>query len=299
MARLHSETSYYQYNDPLFNFGQANHALEGAMFALLENGFSVDILNEVTLVKNITQYPLVVVPEAETVPDSVKTALAAYVQQGGRLLLTGVHVAEHYSELAGVVKAEGARAGGWLPAGNGAVKIAGDYQPVTLQSATELAPVLAQQEPALNRRDFAASTLNQYGEGRVAAIHGPIFRNYYLGRYPMMRRFIGDTVAALETPNLIQVHGPWFIEMAARTTQGNIHLQFVNRSVSGYLSPNRHIVEHVPDAGTFTVSVPIAAPPRRCYMAPEQAGLEWTWKAGVLSAVINGLHIHNILVIER
>ncbi len=45
VAVLHSETFYYRNNDPLFNFGQANHPMEGALHALLENGYSVDILN--------------------------------------------------------------------------------------------------------------------------------------------------------------------------------------------------------------------------------------------------------------
>lgn len=297
-AILHSETSYYQYNDPLFNFGTANQPMEGAMFALLENGYSVDILNEATLMKKMAEYPLIVVPEAEHVPDNVKAALADYAAKGGRLLLTGVHVAEQYAGLAGVAKAEGARAGGWLPAGNGAAKVSGDYQPTTLQSAVELAPVLAQQEPGLNRRGFAGATLNQHGEGRVAAIHGPIFRNYFLARYPLMRRFIGDVLASLDTPGLIRVQGPWHIEMAARVKDDKTLLQFVNRGVSGYLSPNYHVVEHVPESGSFTVTVPLAQRPKRCYMAPDPVGLDWTWKDGILTADISGFHIHTVLVIE-
>lgn len=299
VAVLHSESSYYQYNDPLFNFGQANHPMEGALFALLENGYSVDILNEATLMKKLADYPIVVVPEAEHLPDAVKTALADYARGGGRLLLSGVHVAEQFGELAGVAKAEGTPAGGWLPAGNGAVKVAGDYQPTTLQGAEALAPVLFQQEPELNQRGFAAATLNRYGEGLVAAIHGPIFRNYYQCRYPLMRRFIGDTADALAAPGLARVHGPWFIEMAARSKDNTLYLQLINRSVSGYLSPNRHMVEHVPDAGAFTVTVPLPARPKRCYLAPDPAGIEWTWKDGVLTVSISGLHIYNVLIIER
>lgn len=299
VALLHSESSYYHHNDPLFNFGQANHAMEGAMFALIENGYSVDILNEATLLNVMGEYKIIVVPEAENVPDIVKTALKDYVQQGGQLLISGTHVAQQYEELSGVVKAEGPLQGGWLPAGNGAVKVAGEYQPITLQSAEELAPMLAQQDPELNKRGQVASTLNRYGAGRVAVIHGPIFQNYYRCRYPMMRRFIADTMAALEVTSLIRVQGPWFIEMAARAKEGTIYLQFVNRSVSGYLSPNRHMVEHVPDAGAFTVLVPLSTRPKRCYMAPQPVGLNWTWNAGILTAVIDGLHIHNILIIEK
>lgn len=297
-AVLHSETSYYAYNDPLFNFGAANQAMEGALFALLENGYSVDILNEATLLRDMRRYPMVVVPEAEHVPDEVRTALTDYVKAGGRLLLSGVHVAEQYADLAGVVKSDENPAGGWVAAGNGAVTLTGVYQPTALNGAVELAPVLYQQEPELNRRHFAASTLHRLGEGAVAAVHGPVFRNYYQSRYPLLRRFIADAVDALDTPGLIRLRGPWHIELAAREKDGRLLIHLINRSASGYLSPHRHMVEHVPDAGPFTIIVPLAERPQRCYMAPDKVGLEWAWRDGLLTADIAGLHIHNILVIE-
>ena len=58
------------------------------------------------------------------------------------------------------------------------------------------------------------------------------------------------------------------------------------------------MVEQVGDAGPFTVRVPMAKRPARCYMAPDRVGLDWTWKDGVLTAKVGGLAIHNVLVIE-
>jgi len=298
VAILHSESSYYMYNDPLFNFGGANEAMEGAMFALLENGYSVDIINEATLLKKLNDYPLVVIPEAKHVADEVKAALKGYVEQGGCVVLSGAFVAEQYGDLAGVAKADQAAEGGWLPAGNGAVKVSGNYQPTILQGAKALAPVLYQQEPKLNQHNFAAATLNEVGSGRVVAIHGDIFNNYYKARYPLMRQFIGDMVHAAKATGLAHVDGPWYIEMALRAKDNRTLVQFVNRSVSGYLSPNRHIVENVPDAGPFTVTLPMPEKPTRCYMAPDRVSLDWTWQDGILTANIGGLHIHNVMVIE-
>ncbi|HOS03575.1 MAG TPA: hypothetical protein PKZ01_10875, partial [Candidatus Hydrogenedentes bacterium] len=73
---------------------------------------------------------------------------------------------------------------------------------------------------------------------------------------------------------------------------------FVNRSAAGYLAPNRHMVENVPNAGPFVVRVPMDKAPARCYLAPDPEGLEWSWKDGVLTARMGGLAIHNVLVIE-
>jgi len=298
VALLHSESSYYMHNDPLFHFAAANQAMEGALHALLESGYSVDILNERALLERLGAYKAVVVAEQEHVPNTVKEALGEYVRRGGRLLISGAHVAEQYGEVAGVAPRAGEQHGGWVPADNGAATVGGVFQAVTLTTARALAPLLYQQEPELNQRDTAAATLNRVGDGAVAAVHGPVFRSYHQSHYPRLRRFIGDVFQALDAPGLIRIEGPWWIEMAARQRDGRLLVQFVNRGAAGYLAPNRHTVEHVPDTGPFTVTVPIDERPRRCYLAPDEAGLEWTWRDGVLTARISGLAIHNVLVIE-
>jgi hypothetical protein len=298
IALLHSETSYYQHNDPLFNFGSANLALEGALHALLENGYSVDMLNEETLLQRLDQYPAVVVPEMAHVPDEVKAALRAYVERGGRLMLSGDFVPEQWGDWTGVTVREGVRGGGWLPADNGAVTVSGAWQAVDLAGATSLAPMLQQQDPVLNAYDFPAATARRVGEGGVVVIPGPVFRNYHASHYPRLRRFVGDCFNALETPGLVRLEGPWYIEMSARTKDDRTLIQFVNRSSGGHLAPNRHMVEHVPDAGGFTVRVPMTERPTKCFMAPDPVGVDWTWKDGILEARVAGLHIHNVLVIE-
>jgi len=298
VAVLHSQSFYYRHNQPLFNFAAANQPMEGALHAALENGYSVDILNEDALLARMTQYPIVIVPEQEGLPQNVVTGLRAYVEAGGRLLASGANVAIEYPDLAGIEAAEGQQGSGYVPARGECVAVPGPWQNVTLGGAEELAPLLNQQEPALNRAGTPAATVNQVGEGVVVAIHGPVFRAYLKGHYPRLRRFVGDVLDALNAPGIIHVSGPKTIEMSARRKGGRTLIQFVNRAGDGYLSPNRHMVEHVPNAGPFTVSAPMAQRPNRCHMAPDETGLEWTWRDGTLTAEIAGLAIHNVLVIE-
>jgi hypothetical protein len=298
VALLHSETFFYRNNEPLFNFASANRPLEGALHALLENGYSVDILNEESLLARLKDYPLVVVAEQEGVPDRLVEALRTYVRNGGRLLVSGANAALEYPDLCGVRPAEGQVSSGWVPADNGCVTVSGPWQKVALATATEIAPLLNQQEPELNRAGTPAATVNRFGKGVVVAVYGPVFREYHGSHYPRLRRFIGDVTERLDTAGLIQLRGPWWVEMAARKKDQRVLIQFVNRSAAGHLAPDRHTVEHVPDAGPFTVTVPLEKRPARCYMAPDETGLEWTWYDGVLEARVAGLGIHDVLVIE-
>jgi len=299
VAVLHSQSYYYRHNEPLFNFGAANQPMEGALHALLENGYSVDILNEEMLVERMGGYPLVVVPEQDLLPDPVSDALRAYVAAGGHLLLSGAHVATEFPDLAGVKAVEGERRdAAYVPADHGAVPVSGPWQVVALDGAAGIAPLLSQPDPELNRLDTPAATVNAVGAGKVCAIHGPVFAPYLAAHYPRVRRFIGDAVEALAAPGLIRRHGPWWIEIAARKKEGRTLIQVVNRATSGRQSPNRHMVEHVPDAGAFTLTVPFSKRPSRCYASPDEVGVGWTWNAGTLTVTIGGLAIHNVIVIE-
>ena len=298
VAVLHSQSFYYRHNQPLFNFASANQPMEGALHAALENGYSVDLVNEEALLERMAGYPVVIVPEQEGLPPNVVDGLRSYVESGGRLLVSGAQVAHEYPDLAGVTTAEGRQGGGYVAAGNGCVTVPGPWQNVQPTTATELAPLLNQQEPSRNQAGTAAATVNRFGDGVVVAIHGPVFRAYLKGHYPRLRRFIGDAMKALDAPGVIHLDGPRSIEMSTRKKDGRLLIQFVNRSASGYLSPNRHMVEHVPNTGPFTVAVPIAERPQRCFTAPDEVGVEWTWHDGVLTAEVAGLAIHNVLVIE-
>jgi hypothetical protein len=176
--------------------------------------------------------------------------------------------------------------------------VQGPWSEVTLEKAVEVAPLLTQQDPELNRAGTPAATMNSVGNGRVATFHGPVFKAYHQAHYPLLRQFIGDAIAALDGQGLIHLEGPWWIEMSARKKEGKTLIQLVNRAGAGHLAPNRHMVESIPDTGPFSVTIPVPEKPKRCHLTPDEEGLEWTWKGGVLTARISGLAIHNALAIE-
>ena len=64
-------------------------ALEGALNALLELHYSVDILAEHQLGPRLKEFPLVVIPDAHKLSPEFKEAAVRYVEDGGSLLLLG------------------------------------------------------------------------------------------------------------------------------------------------------------------------------------------------------------------
>ncbi|MCL4219494.1 MAG: hypothetical protein KJ052_21145, partial [Candidatus Hydrogenedentes bacterium] len=171
------------------------------------------------------------------------------------------------------------------------------WQQAALTTAESLAPLLHQQEAERHAYDTPSATRNILGNGVVVAVHGPVFRAYYQAHYPALRGYIGDMIAALGA-ELIHADAPPSVEMSARRKEGKLLIQFVNRDASPSLSPSRHMVEHVPASGPFSVTIPCPEKPRRCYLAPDVEGLDWAWSEGTIEARIADLQIHNVLIVE-
>ena len=298
VALLHSQSHYYSHNRSLYDMAGANDPMEGALHALLECGYHVDILNDDALRERMNEYPLVVIPEQTGLPAELVKALESYVREGGRLLSTGAHIAADYGDFLGVEALEGERGLSYLPANGGVVTINGPWKNVKTTSAESIAPLYSQQELHADAADIPAATVRQFGKGRVAGIYGPVFHSFYKAHYPRLRAFIADVMQTLDRPELIRLEGPACVAMSVRERDDRLLVQLVNRSASPSLDPKRHGVEHVPPVGPLSIRIPCKAKPERVYLAPDVSGLTWSWRDGAVHARVDSLHIHNVLVLE-
>jgi len=301
IAVLYSHNYYYRNNHPLFNAGSAGQPMDGAIQALLENGYSIDVMNEEALMERMADYPVVVIPEQDGLPDDFIAAAVRYVNQGGKVLLSGGRVPQEWpAEFTGAEAGE-IRAGQtyYIPAEGGCVPISGLWCATKPRTAKELGRLLYQQEPDLNQTEFSSATLHTLGKGAVLVIPGPIFQSYFQAHYPRIREFVGTCLQALDVGDrLIRREGPAWIDVAARKKGGRLLIQLTNLASSNPLSPNRHMVEDVPVTPPFRLRIPLEASPKACYTAPEKISVRYAWRDGVLWVDLENLYIHNVLVIE-
>ncbi len=273
--------------------------MEGALHALLECGYSVELLNEESLMERMADYPLVVIPEQTHLPPALSDELERYVRGGGRLLMSGTHLAEAHGGLLGVAALEGQRGQSYLPANGGVVIVGGAWKNVRATDAVESAALYSGQEIPSDKAGTPAATLRTLGDGRIAAIHGPVFDNYWQAHYPRLRAFIADRVRELAPPALGHVDGPASVEVSLREKGDWLLVHLVNRGANPSLDPRRHGVEAVPPVGPLTVRVPCPKKPNKVTMAPENKRVRWSWQDGWLHATVPEIGIYEVMVIER
>ncbi|MBI5685442.1 MAG: hypothetical protein HZC54_10195 [Verrucomicrobia bacterium] len=102
---LLSTTDQYRRTNGLFSRDLTR--INGALHALLESQWSVEVLGEHQLAGRLRDYPLIVIPECEYLDAKFRNNLAAYVKAGGNLLLIGPSATKLFErELGGKVEGE-------------------------------------------------------------------------------------------------------------------------------------------------------------------------------------------------
>jgi hypothetical protein len=300
VAILHLADHFYAGNTPLYNYGEAAQPLEGALHALLETGRSTDILTAAGALSHLNGYRLIVVPEQTRLNPALLAALEQYAAAGGQVLLSGVHLAEECPSLAGI-EPGGAMVADrmYLPVDDRAVPVSAGWRTVTPAAGTETWVCrMVQMEPAKDTTNEPVVTYWRTGAGGVLAVHGPLFRDYYLGHYPLLRRFIGGLVDRLALPWAITVSAPPRLELVQRRKDGKLVVNLINRGAGEALSPRRVIVEELPPVNDVTVRVRMSAAPRAVMAIPAAPAPEWRYTDGALEIHLSSVAIHAVLIIQ-
>jgi hypothetical protein len=304
-ALLLSSESFWDSSDAVFSPGDEFIELEGALHALLNLHYSVDILAEHQLQPRLKDFPLVVVPDSHKLTDEFREALTDYVASGGGLLLLGEKCARLFEPILGArlegepVKRTGELAGAPGHEGQAAGRVTnadGAWQKVALSSARAAGFLYPTRDT--RKGGEIAATVNDFGKGKVAAVFGPIASFYFRSHHPWLREFIGGLAAGLFPEPAVNVEGPATIDVSLRRTRdGRLSVHLLN--TTGMPLPDRYgFTDLIPPLGKVTVTIKTPSRPRSVVWVPDGGRLDWSWADGTLKVTIPELKIHGVLVLD-
>jgi alpha-L-fucosidase len=299
-AVLHLAEHYYAHNEPLYNFGDAVQPIQGALQALLETHRSTDVLTEDAALARMNEYKLVVVPELTRLSARIVQGLEDFARGGGYVLMSGAHLTRDYPALVGALpRGDAVHDPTYLAVGQRAVGVSGPWQPVTPVPGSEvMARRLSEQEPEKDKTDQAIVTRRPLGKGAIIAVHGPVFRDYYLGHYPLLRQFIGELVHGLGIAWKVTVEAPPHLEMVLRQKDGRLLVNLIHRGAGETLSAQRVIVEELPPVKDVVVRIRQERRPKAVSVVPADQKLDWTYEGGIVTVRLPQVEIHRVLVVE-
>ena len=275
--------------------------VQGAVFSLLECQYGVDIMDEWALLPRLAEFPVVVAPEQDRMSDEMVAALKAYVQAGGKLLVTGARSWERFgAEFLGVSRGKVVEEAIYhVPAADGTVPIfSAAWRLVKPTTAKVLGWLGKTPLPDEQLLPHPAATIHRVGKGAAVYVPGSVFGDYASNRYPLTRDFVGAILRALAGRLDVEVQAPACVDVILRRKGARTLVHLINRNSGLPSLPHSAVVDEIAPVGPVTVKVRRPDAPKTVKLAFEQASLEWKYVKGTLTVKVPSVEIHAAVVVE-
>ncbi|MGA2532563.1 MAG: beta-galactosidase trimerization domain-containing protein [Candidatus Aminicenantales bacterium] len=298
VALLLSSESFWDKSDAVFApWGDVFTDLEGALHALLNLHYSVDILAEHQLQPRLKEFPLVVIPDSHKLTPGFRKALTDYVAEGGNLLLLGEKCARLFEPALGV-SFDGVPEPkiAELGSASGTTSANGDWQNVKPTTAKAAGFVYPTRDT--RKGGQIAATVNSFGKGKVGAVYGPVASIYFRSHHPWLREFIAGLTRELFPDPAVRVESPYCLDISLRTTRdGKLTIHLLN--TANMPLPDRYgFTDFIPPLENIRLTVKTDAKPKSVTWVPDGGPLDWSWSGGRLTVTVPRLHIHGVVVMD-
>lgn len=305
IAVLHSERHAHSRPDRNLMWGIDTAPVQGAVYALLENHYNVDILDEWALLQRLDDFPAVVAPEQDYMSVEMVRRLKEYVARGGRLLLSGAAAVDRFGGLfLGVNRGTLVNDAQYhLPAADGSFQAySKTWRLVKTTRAKNLGRLGTSSLLDDRLLPHPAATLHRLDKGAVAYIPFDLFRFFEYNRYPLARAFVGEVARALIGELPIAVEAPTCVDVVLRQKGERTLVHLINRASGIPNRPNDGTIDEIPPVGPVEIRMKLEKKPKEVYLAFEKGEIEWkykeTKKGRRLAVHLDQVYLHAALVVE-
>ncbi|MCX6214340.1 alpha-amylase family protein [Spirosoma sp.] len=297
IAMLYTNTTVRAFNQSLFGNGQT-HRISGVLTALLDAQLPVEVLAEHHLRGRLSQYPIIVVSQQDSLDPAFRRELLNYARQGGHLLLIGAKTTRSFAHELGVGPMEESSAGPKWVLNNGAsIVLTGPFLPVRITSpATKTIGNFLQSE-AGGPISGVIATETQFGEGKLTAVYADLSRDYEKHQSAKLRDFIASLTRPLLPNPVVEVNGSHLVHVVLNRQRDRLAVNLINTG-GHHANPQVFTYDEVPPLTNLTVRLRLDKKPRRIVQQPENRVLPVRYDRGVATVTVPELALHSVLVVE-
>lgn len=298
VAVVYANTTVRTYNQSLFGNGQTQR-INGVLTALLDAQFPVEVLSEQHLQGRMSQYPLIVVSQQDSLNPAFRRALLDYTQQGGHLLIVGARNTQQFANELGVTP--------------GAIQTSGPPKTILLNGKTLMLsgpflPIRSINKTAQPIGRFLASEANElvggvvasetpYGKGKLTAIYADVSADYRIHQSPGLRDFIASLAKPLLPNPLVEVSGSHLVHVVLGQQRNRLTVNLINTG-GHHADPQVFTYDEVPPLTNLIVRIRTDHKPSRIIQQPENRQLAVQYANGIATVTVPQLTIHSVLVVE-
>ncbi|MEN8202765.1 MAG: hypothetical protein ABFS28_09240 [Bacteroidota bacterium] len=293
-----STDAYYRNIRKLFqaSFGEMD-GVKGTLQMLLEKQDVVDVVMEHNLEENIHRYPLLIYPEWSSISPELKQKLVQYVEEGGKLLVTGAEATSLFEEELGVEFPDSAS----LRTNHlcyqdrvGSVKSLS--QEVRL--GDESVPFGKIYSDKQRTGQFGtAGSIRRLGNGRIAGIYLNLGARYLNGKVTVARDYLDGMVDELFPAPMVSVTGSQYVDVSLNRVNGKLAVNLIN-TAGPHANTQVYVYDEIPPVGPLRIEVSLENKPESVSVRPSGLETAWSYKNQKLTVLLPRLEFHELILIE-
>ena len=295
VAVLYSNATVKAFDKQLFSRGQA-YRMQGVLWALLDAQIPTEVLSEQHLTGRMSQYPLIVVSQQDSLTPAFRQELLEYARQGGNLLIMGVETTKNFASELGIRPVgDTTSSTKWVHYNGHTMVVNTPFLPVQTAGAQPFGQVRPH-EYGGNLLGIAASTI-AFGKGKLMGVYADLSQDYIKHQSSKARDFMAVLVGPLLPKPVVEVRGSHLVHVVANRLNNQLAINLINTG-GRHADPQVFTYDEVPPLADLTVKVRTDKKPNRIVQQPENKPLSFTYVSGVATLTVPTLAVHSILVVE-
>lgn len=288
LFRWDSETNHY---------GSDTH---GILFALIDAGYSTEILTSPQFDEmadgELAEYKFIAIADLDVIEENILERLDKYVQNGGNVIVCGVHSTKLFEDRLGV------KTGDITDGGEMSFSINGKSGVLTSEKVTVEpcgAEVKAKYRNSYGEAGEGSSvfvTVNRCGVGHWIGIYAN-YGSYQHGRTAGAREMIGKIVESVCGRKIVEIDGTHMAQVVLTEKNGSLNVNLLN--VSGRHTDARFLnYDEVVPLRDVRVSVEYPTVPNSVTLMPGGEKINFSYVDGRIELLLDRVDIHSVIVIK-
>jgi hypothetical protein len=250
---------------------------------------------EHTLTGKMNQYPLIIIPECDYLEPAFMDELRSYVNQGGNLIIVGAETTKLFQKELGIksLKTKNEMEA-FIAVSDKIGALRSTLDSVVLNPEAKATSTFYEGSDFRLKEKMIASSVNNAGKGKIAAIYFNAGSDYEEFKSPVLRDFLNSTINELFTDQLVRVTGTHLVHVSLNRLNDRMYVNLIN--VAGeHTNQNAIGYDEIPVIKDISVSIKTGQKPSQILLQPAGKELEVVFQDGVSKVVVPELMIHSIL----
>lgn len=246
--------------------------------------------------KNLSEYPLIILPNSVALRAETITALKNYVKDGGKLIIDASS-GEYFSDITDIEYLSLKNELIFLSDGERLAAMETDIAKIKADVDASVCGLYYPDNHFTEQIGIPAAYITNYGNGKIISLTFDFGKAYENNRTPVIRRFMKGLFTTIGYEPKAKIKGSSFVDATLMKKGSKIMLNLINYAGT-HNDPSYRTYDEIPPIGPIEIAIKCKKP-KKILLQPENTDLNFEYRDGKSFFKVEKIEIHNIVEIEE